>query len=162
MAKGKKSFRKLQRRLNQTTFLLVLGMGLIATMTIVSDPVGVQSRAQADREPASVSDSQFQANADSVKAASVLTIECAKRDDIVSLTQQIRLKGRVCQEDDKISIITTQIENTRNGYVATVFHQDREFSTDFIQLSEGENQLLVKHTLSDGNIEERKVTVTRR
>jgi hypothetical protein len=161
MAKRKKTLRKLRRRLNQTTFLLVLGLGLVAMMTIVSDPTAMKHRQVPERDVASVTEGEFNRAPDAVKGNSVLTVECSEKPDIISWTQQVRLKGHLCQDDGKLSIISTQIQNTRNGYVATVFHQDREFTTDFIQLSEGENQLLVKHTLSDGKTEERKVTINR-
>jgi hypothetical protein len=160
MANPKKTLKKLQQKLNQTTFLLVVGMGLLALMTILSEPSRGRPTSLSHRDLASVSDSAPR-NSETNKAASVLNLKCGDGDNAVSWTQQIRLKGHSCQATGETTILTTQIKNTRNGYVATVFHQDREFSTDFIQLSEGENHLLVKHTLSDGQTEEHKVSVTR-
>ncbi|MEQ1875228.1 MAG: hypothetical protein ABL958_01190 [Bdellovibrionia bacterium] len=157
--RSKNPIRNLQRRLNQTTFLLVVGLGLMAAMTILSDPGTFKPKTAMERDLASVDDGEDKV-LETLKSTSVLTLECSKKRDIVSWTQQIRLKGHLCREDGP-GIQSTKIENTRNGYVATVFHQDREYTTDFIQLSEGENQLIVRHTLSDGQVEEMNFTVTR-
>lgn len=160
MANPKKSIRNLQRRLNQTTFILVIGLGLIAMMTLFSDPGSLRARTPADRDIASIDDDSSKV-VETSKTTSVLTLECSNKEDIVSWTQQIRLKGHLCKDSGNLSITSIKIENKRNGYVATVFHQDRDFTTDFIQLSEGANELLVKHTLSDGQVEEFNLVVNR-
>jgi hypothetical protein len=160
MAKRKTPLRKLQRRLNQTTFALVVAIGLIAMTTILSEPGRINVRPMAERELASVELNSLKEN-EPLKTASILALECSDKSEAVSWTQQIRLKGRVCESASGTSIVSSQIENMRNGYVATVFHQDKDFTTDFIQLSEGENQLIVKHTMSDGKVEQHKVVITR-
>ncbi len=140
--------------------MLVLGLGLVAMMTIVSDPGSLKKKPVVERDVASIDDDQNKAPEVS-RSTSVLTLECSKNSEIISWTQQIRLKGHLCTGESKLSILSTKIQNKRNGYVATVFHQAREYSTDFIQLSEGENNLIVQHTLSDGQTEELSFTVTR-
>ena len=95
MARQKYPIRKLQRKLNQVTFLVVLALGALAMLTITAQP-----ERYSKTEPVAVR-------------------ELASVD------------------------------------------QDRDYTTDFIQLSEGENQLSVKHILSDGKVEERKFVVRR-
>jgi hypothetical protein len=57
--------------------------------------------------------------------------------------------------------VTTQVVNSSNGYVATVFHRsDDEFTTDYIHLKDGENHLKIE--FQNGNKKEERTVVVKR
>jgi hypothetical protein len=67
---------------------------------------------------------------------------------------QLRLKG-FCKEVASLNII-----NASNGYTASVFtNENSEYSTDFIQLSIGENILKIQSTNEKGEIVEKQIKV---
>lgn len=67
---------------------------------------------------------------------------------------QLRLKG-FCKEAQSLNII-----NSSNGYTASVFTNEKsEYSTDFIQLSTGENLLKVQSTNEKGEVVEKEIKV---
>ncbi len=90
---------------------------------------------------------------------STIDLSCVDKDGplkIKSHTNQLRIVGRICREQDAKEPKTTQqnsifISNTSNGFDATVFHRpERKFTTDYIYLREGMNRIVISN-LSPGS-----------
>ncbi len=72
----------------------------------------------------------------------------------------VRLTGRPCQSDPTADSI--EIRNLTNGYIGTVFSaQTDQFTTDFIPLQEGNNEILVRLGHADGVAYENRFTFVR-
>jgi hypothetical protein len=72
----------------------------------------------------------------------------------------IRLVGKACQNDVPAESIT--IRNQANGYEATVFNANRgSFTTDFIPLEPGKNEVLIRFESEPGVSLENEVTFNR-
>lgn len=73
----------------------------------------------------------------------------------------IRLTGRACQSDygvDKISL-----RNVSNGYVATIFDDEKGLlTTDYIPLQMGKNDLVIRFESGPGVSSEQSVTLVRK
>ncbi len=70
----------------------------------------------------------------------------------------IRLTGKPCQSDPGVHDI--EIRNLTNGYVGTVFGTDT-FTTDFIPLQEGRNEILLRLGQGAGVAFENRFTFVR-
>ena len=93
---------------------------------------------------------------------SIFDINCAESaQKFETAKSRFRLRGENCA-DIKTEITSTQIRNKSNGYVATVFHKaPNAFTTDFINLSAGENQINIVFETAAGTIE-KNLTVVRK
>ena len=68
----------------------------------------------------------------------------------------LRLKGLVK------GLKTSSVKNETNGFTASVFLTGAEFTTDFIELNEGQNQITVQGTDGHGKYWKKILDVTRR
>ena len=148
-----------------TKFLVVSvgGLGLLSATLLLSDPPS----------PSELDPSLFNLNfqkhissrtiSGSYAAAStdaMFEINCSDSDQkLETSSQRFRLKGQACTNES--AALSTQIKNRSNGYIATVFHRDpQSFTTDYINLNEGQNEIAVKFATQNGLIE-RTITITR-
>ncbi len=161
-----------KRRVTQTLFIAVSILGIFSSVLLLSDPPQVNS----DEIPAATSSSLFSLNSTVLNRslASVtgalgpssdilLNLNCAEvSQSLETSSPRFRLRGDNCVGGaDKSSVINTQIKNTSNGYVATVFHRTPQtFTTDYINLNEGKNEIQVRFE-SQGQAVEKTVTITR-
>jgi hypothetical protein len=77
-----------------------------------------------------------------LETVSLGCIEDGMKIQIQSETRRVRLKARLCADRD-LSVDGSSLVNRANGFEATLFKTDKNgFSSDYIALSEGANQLL--------------------
>lgn len=69
----------------------------------------------------------------------------------------LRLTGALCQAEE-----TLTVKNLTNGYTANLIHfKKKGFTTDFMDLSEGENSIEITRTNAEGLSQTQNVKVTR-
>lgn len=141
--------------------MIVSALGLLSTALLLTDP---PPSTEFDAIPAI-----FQVNssilANSRTPAGIdfsgtgtsdapVDLSCALPEQTLETSSlRFRLKGENCIDDHQ-SLTTTQVRNMSNGYIATVFHRtSSSFTTDYINLSEGENKIAVRFETDNGTIE---------
>ena len=146
---------------NLTRLLLtsVTALGLFSTAIILSDPPPVDLDA-----PSAI----FQANSQALVGRDLASLDetlvdlnCANEVQSKETNNlRFRLKGSNCTAENSGPTIATQVKNISNGYVATVFHRSpQEFTTDYINLNEGKNEIEVKFETDQGIIERHLMVV---
>lgn len=146
------------------SFSILAIIGVPAAYSLVQDPTtGTASEVTSTgRGPASVTEVASTGVKNSAKARSVtLDWDCGKK----SAEQQVdgthlRLKGHLCnlQKSESFSVI-----NETNGYTAAVIlTNDKQFTTDFIELKDGDNNFQIAFFDQDGNKEIRHLTIKKR
>lgn len=135
------------------TLLIGLGVGFSIAQLRPKSSLDVASSLTKKRRPASVVavSSGRITNEDVVPVRmAALDLECIKsglRPDTESTAKQIRLKGKLC-EGKKLS--ETIIQNRTNGFMATVFITQSNFTSDYLYLASGPNRIHMTHTAEDG------------
>ena len=148
-------------RQNLTHILLtaVTALGLLSTVMILTDPPPVDLDA-----PPTIFQSNSQALVRNVASTeeTLVDLDCqSEAQALETASLRFRLKGSPCSDDKKDQPRSTQVKNNSNGYVATVFHRSaQEFTTDFINLNEGSNEIEVRFETDDGVLQ-KKLTVVR-
>jgi hypothetical protein len=91
-----------------------------------------------------------------------ISIPCTQTPSGAHLTtplHAVRLDGQTCL---KLPATATSILNTTNGFAATIFpNRIHHFTTDYIELEPGENQIVVQLAASSGSPRQWAFTVTR-
>ncbi len=85
------------------------------------------------------------------------------RDQVGPMTSArwVRLTGRPCQSDPGVDAI--RVTNITNGYRGTVFlSESQNLTTDFIPLSEGENELLLELGWGQGPVWENRIVLLKK
>lgn len=92
---------------------------------------------------------------------SLLDLPCSEQDQFISGTDLLRIRKPNCGKL-KSQLVKSAIRNDSNGYVATVFQMhEGGFTTDYIQLQPGVNQLEIENEFSDGSVEKRLLKIQR-
>jgi hypothetical protein len=164
-----KSPHKAQAEFRFLLIMLVL-VALLGVPTFISLTQAPPLEAQAiqlnqvnneTRTPASLSfDSNQIMTAPSQKSStSLLNLDCKRKNLKKEVdSSYVRLMGSPCKNTDGLEIV-----NKSNGFSASViFIRGRNFTTDFIDLSEGENNLEITETQDNGTKISRNFTVFRR
>jgi hypothetical protein len=156
------------REKTESQFLMITGtlvvlIGGPAFYSLMKEPVAETAkivRAES-RTPASYAGKETEkaATSSADKSAAVVHINC---DQKVALDEvqaaYVRLTGLPCKQVEDL-----KITNRTNGFTASViFKKDNLFTTDFIDLKEGENDLEVVSYLGDGSKTTKKFKVNRR
>ena len=69
----------------------------------------------------------------------------------------VQLKGRMCNNEKMKNV---EITNVKNGFTASIFNMGtRQYQTDMIQLSLGDNEIRVRITPVKGDVEEQTIVV---
>lgn len=91
--------------------------------------------------------------------ASILEVKCdSDQQSLETSVLRMRIKGANCLGD---ATKNTWIKNNSNGFVATVFHKpDFSFTTDYINLTEGKNEITVAFETNQG-VTKKNLVVTR-
>ena len=144
-------------------------IGLLSAMLLISDPppVGVTSAAEllnlgpsqanGQRTIASIDPAQ---TAPKVVKEALMEINCGQDNQLLEAWgPRLRLKGTLCVPQDA-SVTSTKVSNKTNGYAATVFRQSGQFTTDYINLNEGKNEINILFETESGPVE-KNVTVIR-
>ena len=160
-----------ERRFLLMTMLLVLLLGAPTVYSIVSDPslLSAHGSYSQQRQIASVpvaagdSDKEF-TKRNEIKAKSItFSLECegdlkAEEDHSVE-GSLLRLKLEGC---DKGLLKDVSITNVSNGFTASVIEtKDQGFTTDFMDLKEGDNHVEIKGIAEGGEKVLRKLKFTR-
>lgn len=132
-------------------------LGLISTAMLLNDP---PSSSEMETVPAifemnSAKLSQVaQRNIASAEGSdspnpTLIELKCQEENQNIETSQmRLRLKGESCLSEKSTS---TRVKNNSNGYIATVFHKpDFSFTTDYINLSEGKNEIDISMETPEG------------
>ena len=143
-----------EKRFLMITFLGVLFIGIFSARDFLKEPVEPLST----RKPASVS--QLATKLDLSKNYALnetLEINCSKLiEESNTEATHVRFKG-LCKEPG------LSLTNLSNGFTASVIlSKNSEFSTDFINLSEGLNRIQITKTEGDGSISKKELLIHRR
>lgn len=139
-------------------------IGVPAAYSLVQDPTqkspGVVS--SGTRQPASTEEATGEMVRNSAKARSVtLDWDCKNQATSEEVDgTHLRLKGHLCglQNTDSFSIV-----NQSNGYTAAVIlTKNKEFTTDFIELKDGDNKFQIAYVDLKGKKETRQLTIKKR
>lgn len=91
----------------------------------------------------------------------VLDYECSSENKTVEVEASLlRLRGTDCLDEkwEDVSVV-----NHSNGFTGSIiFLNDKKFTTDFIDLNEGENQLSIQAKNEKGQVISQKLTIQRR
>lgn len=100
------------------------------------------------------------ASTDTPSVPNTIEIPCGAQDfSLETAFTRMRIKGENCVSKNSP---TTEIKNVSNGYVATVFHKkDYSFTTDYINLNEGRNEINLLFETPEGVTSQRTVIINR-
>jgi len=155
---------KAKTQFTRGLLVLVCILGITSILSLINEPL------QTDVEEVTTTDwqpQQARGVASMVQPTApnpiseVFEVDCSGSiQNFETTSSRIRLKGANCQTGPGIN--TAQIKNSSNGFVATVFHQTpSSFTTDYINLSEGTNEIQLNFQNEKGN-SERKISVVRK
>lgn len=83
-----------------------------------------------------------------------------QKSPLQSEARWVRLTGKACQSQSGSDQVT--LANLSNGYAATVFDSSRgQLTTDFIPLSAGRNEILIRFNSEAGATVENRLILTR-
>jgi len=89
----------------------------------------------------------------------VIELGCGDKEVTQSVdSSRIRIRGKDCKNQSDLSI-----ENSTSGYLASIVeHRPGEFTTDYIDLAVGENQIHVQAKDERGNLLSKVLKLSRR
>ena len=150
--------------LSKVIFALVVALGFFTVLNITTYKSDQQSYlANANRSPSSLIKISELENDSLISKATVSTLDlnCIKANHPVQLksqSHQLRLIGRICNDNQDPQNSKIFITNTRNGYQATVFPlENQSFSTDYVFLEKGKNSIVISQ-VEDDNITQTPIT----
>lgn len=156
-----------EQRFLLITIILVALIGAPAVYSVVKDPTQMKnsqkqlSPASSQRQPASVERSENLVR-NSIKSKSVvLDYPCNTDKPVLEVDGSLlRLKGGSCISEKWQNV---SVMNQANGFTGSViFLKDDQFTTDFIDLQEGDNQIQFQATDENGKAITRTLTVKSR
>jgi hypothetical protein len=141
------------------TLVILIGGPAFYSLTKESVTETVKITRTESRMPASIPEKELQKAAQIADRSSIVLVNCdqpSSHEDVQSA--YIRLTGTPCEQVENL-----QITNKTNGFTASViFKKDNLFTTDFIDLKEGENNLEVVSHMDNGSKVTKNLKVTRR
>ena len=143
------------------TGLIVLLIGAPAAYSLVQDSSSsVIVLENGDRAPASIRDADELAEKTQGAAKSItLNLDCQETFLREVVGTHVRIKGHVCTKE---KVTNVSVVNSSNGFTAAViFTKGNEFTTDFIDLQDGQNNLIVSALDSRGETISRPLTIHR-
>jgi hypothetical protein len=158
-----------QRFLLMTVFLVAL-VGAPAVYSVVREPQELTAEAatenlnpdadSAQRSPASI-ESNSQGRSAIKSKSVVLDYTCKGKSKTFEVDGTLmRLKGKGCLNENWKDLT---VVNQTNGFTASViFLKSNDFTTDFIDLKEGDNHLSIQGTDETGKAVTQKFVVKRR
>lgn len=154
MARPKPRLKQTRMLLNRLTLGLVSVLGFFSAASILTAPSTLAPNessmdySYASRGPAS-SVRSHESSSEKTRIQ-VLKLSCESEMEMEENSNQIRLRGKICSEKN-VSIEKSLVKNSENEDVATVFHKEKDFTTDIIHLRPGLNKLVITNFLSDGS-----------
>lgn len=158
-----------EQRFLIATILLVGLIGTPAVYSVVKDPTAGKSRqakigtvvAPAGRQPANSEKSDSPSRTETRSKSVVLDYPCQNRGKTLEVDGTLlRLKGGSCISKKWQNLL---VVNQANGFTGSViFLKDSRFTTDFIDLQEGDNQIRIQGQDEKGRFVSQVLTVKRR
>jgi hypothetical protein len=154
-----------ERRFLSITGLLLVILGVPAIVSVFQEPdvymAQTSSRAPASIVPVSATVHAVEGGRNQVKAKSVtIQLNCETQDPDQTIDGTLlRLKYSACKDQvwKNISVV-----NVSNGFTAAVIDlQQKGFTTDFMDLNEGDNTVEVVASTESGSAVHRTFKVTR-
>lgn len=113
-----------------------------------------------DRLPAAIAPGQITIPTQPLKSHIAYDLNCGTGKKMTAQKingSWVQLKGRLCN-NEKMKIV--EITNLKNGFTASIFNMGtRQYQTDMIQLSQGDNEIRVRITPVKGDVEEQTLVV---
>jgi len=151
-----------RRSFTRVILLFISGLGLLSAILLLADPpspdvdqpsglFGMNSALiVSQRSPASI---EHNVPAAAKGIDTILDFSCTDQSQIFeTASPRFRLKGPTCAPEEA-TVLSTRILNKSNGYMATVFHHNSQFTTDYINLVDGRNDIEVKFETEKGVIQ---------
>lgn len=142
------------------SFSLVMLTGLLSVQGFFVEPK--QLTAESSRVPAAVGVppvAESSPGAGFVGGLDVFDWNCRDSKEAPSVrASYMRLKSKACSKQ-QLSVV--DIKNVSNGFTATLFPANGGFTTDFIDLVEGENEILVQLKDVKGALTQKVIKVRR-
>jgi hypothetical protein len=169
-----KSSSSLDRHFLTITGLLVFALGAPALYSVIKEPLKADARldmhgvsldntkVSSQRQPAAVilteeTHAHTALKTGFSKSLSV-DVPCENKDIGELQVSHLRLLGTSCGQLG----VEVSVQNISNGFTAEVIGlKDAKYTTDFIDLKEGENHLKITRKDSEGKIEEQLIHVKR-
>lgn len=149
---------RFQKTLLRFTLTIVFALGLVVAITMAGSPE--EARNLGFRQPANL-DPGYKA-VEVKPEVGVVEVDCVRDSYEVPRVSQVQIRGFGCQLNPDDKVLETLIRNETNGFTATVFPSEQtKFLTDYIQVFEGTNHILVRQKLLSGEIRERRISITR-
>ncbi len=160
-----------------TSFLvLLMGLWLWGSVTTVPESASLASEGRQLRRPNSVSDVERLSKTevagpssavDNVRAdikVETLALECLHEGahiKLQSVARQVRLKAGLCH-GHHAELSKSNVVNRANGFEATLFNlESGGFSSDYIHLVDGDNQIVMQVQDDNGKTVSTDVTISR-
>lgn len=156
-----KSTKNFEKEVLLSLGALVLFLGVFVVRNLGADAIKKQKTDVAQhlsRGPASIEMIQEKLPAYKFSKSLSVVLTC---DDEHSLEQvfgsHLRLLGTKCYQSTQVIV-----RNVSNGYTATIFDTAKDsFTTDFIELSSGENVIEIEHLNNQGILKKNKLKINR-
>ena len=156
-----------EQRFLLITILLVGLIGAPAVYSVVKDPTQTKSARKSSaskasaRQPANIEKASETGRNRIQSKSVVIDFPCKDQGKVHDVDGTLlRLRGGSCISDkwEKVAVV-----NQANGFTGSViFLKDNKFTTDFIDLQEGENKLEIQGVDEKGQTVSRTLTVNRR
>lgn len=125
-------------------------------------PASVENLSQEIQRVVLGSSDRDQAQATFIIQSEVVSLDCFNSSSpvkVLSQAKQVRLRGPIC---GKGAISNLEVVNRTNGFVATIFEIEKfRYSSDYIQLSQGENQILLSYRDMEGTQHASEIVISR-
>ncbi len=147
---------------------LLGALGIPVAMSIVREPQQLLPQAQEQKEIkrslASIPTRKEivpKKELSPVQAAIVIDLKCPNKNEFVVESAMLRFKGL---QSDCISNHwkDLRLTNETNGFTAEIFFHKEFFTTDYIDLQEGQNEITFHATKEDGEKVSQKIVIQRR
>lgn len=160
---GKQNRAEIESRFLTITAVLITFIGVPAFFSVMKDPTTETVKVykvDQGRQPASIElhESKY-ASPETAEKVSTIQIDCqAPTDSQEVASSLVRLTGNNCGEGKEF-----QVTNQTNGYTASiVMLRNNQYTTDFIDLKEGPNQLEVVVQNENGQAQKKSFIIHRR
>jgi hypothetical protein len=145
------------------TFCLLILLGGPTVYSVIQEPVGESQPTDVTRGPANVNPAVRQTKGSHKGITSrsiVLDFSCEQKNLVQDVDGTLlRLRGTSCLKDNWKDLTVT---NQTNGFTASIIYlKNKGFTTDFIDLKEGVNELNIQATDEKGQSVSQKLRVRR-
>lgn len=141
------------------TAAFAVALSLFSLKGILTVPDGLLVASTGERGPASLVAGASPESAGAAGELETLTWDCRQKSEIpVVKSTHVRLKSKYC---DRTTNPDVRIKNLANGYTASVFAAAKGFSTDFIDLREGLNEISIEWKNAKGESVSHAFTIRR-